>query len=42
MLTLDKTYYSVDNLTAEVALQELKEGNDRYVLDHKEHLHALA
>jgi carbonic anhydrase len=39
MLTANQTYYSVDNLTAEAALQELKEGNDRYVLDHMEHPH---
>ena len=39
MLTANQTYYTVDNLTAEAALQKLKEGNDRYVLDHVEHPH---
>ncbi len=33
------TYYSVENLTTEAALQKLKEGNDRYILDHVEHPH---
>lgn len=35
----NQTYYTVNNLTAEAALQKLKEGNDRYVLDHVEHPH---
>jgi carbonic anhydrase len=39
MLTKDQTYYTVNNLTAESALQKLKEGNERYVLDHVEHPH---
>ncbi|MBD2317574.1 carbonic anhydrase [Phormidium tenue] len=39
MLTANQTYYTVDNLTSEAALQKLKEGNDRYVLDHVEHPH---
>jgi carbonic anhydrase len=39
MLSTKHTYYTVNNLTAEEALQELKEGNDRYVLDHVEHPH---
>jgi len=39
MLTINHTYYTVDNLSAEAALQELKNGNDRYVLDHVEHPH---
>jgi carbonic anhydrase len=36
---LSSTYYTVSNLTAEAALQKLKEGNNRYVLDHVEHPH---
>lgn len=39
MLTTHPTYYSVNNLSAEAAFQKLKEGNDRYVLDHVEHPH---
>ncbi|PZO44207.1 MAG: carbonic anhydrase [Pseudanabaena frigida] len=39
MLAANQTYYTVENLTAEAALQELKDGNDRYVLDHVEHPH---
>ncbi|PZV10921.1 MAG: carbonic anhydrase [Pseudanabaena sp.] len=39
MLTANQTYYTVDNLDADAALQELKEGNDRYALDHVEHPH---
>jgi carbonic anhydrase len=39
MLIAKQTYYTVDNLAAEAALQELKAGNDRYVLDHVEHPH---
>jgi carbonic anhydrase len=39
MLSATHTYYTVDNLTAEAALQKLKDGNDRYVLDHVEHPH---
>jgi carbonic anhydrase len=39
MLTANQTYYTVDNLDSEAALQELIEGNDRYALDHVEHPH---
>ncbi len=39
MLSANHTYYTVDNLTADAALKKLKEGNDRYVLDHVEHPH---
>ncbi|WP_103669695.1 carbonic anhydrase [Pseudanabaena sp. BC1403] len=39
MLTANQTYYTVENLDAEAALRELKEGNDRYALDHVEHPH---
>ncbi|CAN1211362.1 carbonic anhydrase [Tumidithrix helvetica PCC 7403] len=39
MIAAHQTYYTVHNLTAEAALQKLKEGNDRYVLDHVEHPH---
>jgi carbonic anhydrase len=39
MLIAKRTYFNVDNLAAEAALQELKSGNDRYVLDHVEHPH---
>jgi carbonic anhydrase len=39
MLSTNHTYYTVDNLTSEAALQKLKEGNDRYALDHVEHPH---
>ena len=39
MLTANQTYYTVENLDAESALRELKEGNDRYALDHVEHPH---
>lgn len=39
MLSTTHSYYTVNNLTAETALQKLKEGNDRYVLDHVEHPH---
>jgi carbonic anhydrase len=39
MTSPNHTYYSVENLTTEVALQKLKEGNDRYILDHVEHPH---
>jgi len=39
MLIAKRTYFTVDNLAAEAALQELKAGNDRYVLDHVEHPH---
>ncbi len=33
------TYFTVDNMEAEVALLQLKEGNDRYIFDHVEHPH---
>jgi carbonic anhydrase len=39
MLSTHPSYYTVNNLTAEAALQKLKEGNERYVLDHVEHPH---
>jgi carbonic anhydrase len=39
MLIAKRTYFTVDNLAAEAALQQLKAGNDRYVLDHVEHPH---
>lgn len=39
MLAINQTYFTVDNLSAKLALQKLKEGNDRYVLDHVEHPH---
>ena len=39
MLTANQTYFTVENLDAEAALRELKEGNDRYALDHVEHPH---
>jgi carbonic anhydrase len=39
MLTANQTYYTVENLDAEAALRELKDGNDRYALDHVEHPH---
>ncbi len=39
MLSITHTYYTIDNLTTEAALQKLKEGNDRYILDHVEHPH---
>ncbi len=39
MLTKDQTYCTANNLTAESALQKLKEGNERYVLDPVEHPH---
>ena len=39
MLTANQTYFTVDNLDSEAALQELIEGNDRYALDHVEHPH---
>jgi len=39
MITTKPTYYTVNNLTAEAALHELREGNDRYILDHVEHPH---
>ncbi|WP_055076342.1 carbonic anhydrase [Pseudanabaena sp. 'Roaring Creek'] len=39
MIDTNHTYYTVNNLTAEAALQELIKGNDRYVLDHVEHPH---
>ncbi|AFY74415.1 carbonic anhydrase [Synechococcus sp. PCC 7502] len=37
--TLPATYFTVDNMDAEMALQQLKEGNDRYIFDHVEHPH---
>jgi len=37
--TYATTHLSVDNLDASIALQQLKEGNDRYVFDHVEHPH---
>jgi carbonic anhydrase len=39
MLTKNQTYFTVNNLSAQLALQKLIEGNDRYVLDHVEHPH---
>jgi len=39
MLTANQTYFTHNNLSAEIALQKLMEGNDRYVLDHVEHPH---
>jgi carbonic anhydrase len=39
MISTKPTYYTVNNLTAEAAIQELREGNDRYILDHVEHPH---
>ena len=39
MLAANQTYYTVNNLSAEAALHELKEGNERYTLDHVEHPH---
>jgi carbonic anhydrase len=38
MLTLN-TYCAIDNVSALEALQQLKEGNARYVFDHVEHPH---
>jgi carbonic anhydrase len=38
MLTLN-TYCAIDNISALEALQQLKEGNARYVFDHVEHPH---
>jgi carbonic anhydrase len=39
MLATNHSYYTVENLSAEAALQELLDGNDRYALDHVEHPH---
>ncbi|MBD2175763.1 carbonic anhydrase [Pseudanabaena sp. FACHB-1998] len=39
MLAANHSYYTVENLSAEAALQELLDGNQRYALDHVEHPH---
>jgi carbonic anhydrase len=36
---IEKDYCTVTNMTAQVALQELKVGNERYTLEHLEHPH---
>jgi carbonic anhydrase len=36
---IEKDYCTVTNMTAQAALQELKTGNERYILEHLEHPH---
>jgi len=38
-MSLNHTYCPVENLSAAIALQQLKDGNDRYTFDHVEHPH---
>lgn len=38
-MSLNHSYCHVDNLPAAIALQLLKEGNERYTFDHVEHPH---
>lgn len=39
LMSLKHTYCPVDNLPAAIALQQLKDGNERYTFDHVEHPH---
>jgi len=38
-MSLNHIYCPVENLSAAIALQQLKDGNDRYTFDHVEHPH---
>jgi carbonic anhydrase len=38
-MLIQNTYCAVENVSALIALQKLKEGNERYVFEHVEHPH---